>query len=110
MENKDEVIAYIISQAVKHHAVEEEFQYGIIELDTFRMILRFALGEGFEIDKGIAEAVLDGAADDDEFTTWHYMHEAMEMIDGLDAEGRLPKQTSDLYRFWVREFWGGEEE
>jgi hypothetical protein len=110
MNNKEEVEDYIKTQAVKHRAAEEGFQYDIIELDTFRIILSFALSEGFEIDKEIADAVMNGAADDDEFTTWHYMHEAMETMDGLDAEGMLPTETSELYRSWVREFWGGEEE
>jgi hypothetical protein len=110
MKNLQEVEAYIKEQALKHRSADEDFKADFIELDTGRAILAFALGEGVVFDETSVQIVMNGASEDEEFTTWHYLYELLERLEAMEGENSLPPQTKYLYQLWQREFWGAEDE
>ena len=56
----EELRVYITQQSLRHQAAKESFKYEQIELDTFREILRFAIGEGFVTDANAVDKTLNG--------------------------------------------------
>lgn len=105
--------AYIKAQAVKFKAAEEGWDYDTIELDTFREILRFAIGAGFQADAKAMDRVLNGEDEnsedeEDDHTDWHFMGLLMEEMEKQIRTKVLDTETEALYRKWVTESRGEE--
>jgi hypothetical protein len=110
MEKVLELEAYIKEQAVKHLRATEGFQVDFIELNVGRALLAFAISEGVVFENTQVQSIQNGADEDDEYTTWHYLHEWLEELDAMDNEGKLPEHTQQLYHLWQREFWHTDDE
>ena len=118
--NFSELQQYIGVQADAFKAAEEEWDYGTIELNTFREILRFAIIEGFQADAKAIDRVLNGEDEDsedeeDDNTDWHFMGIVMEAMDEQIRRKKLPEKTIVLYKKWLFEsrdfdpdFWDSE--
>lgn len=105
-----ELETYIKEQAVKHRRATEGFEVDFIELNVGRTLLTFAISEGVVFEQTQVQNIQNGVDDDAEFTTWHYLHEWLEVLDTMDGEGKLPKHTQHLYHLWQHEFWYSDEE
>jgi hypothetical protein len=105
MEKVLEVEAYIKEQAIKHCRATEGSEVDFIELNVGRALLVFALSEGIMFDNMQVQNILNRADEDDEYTTWHYLYEWLEVLDTMDCDGRIPQQTQHLYHLCQHELW-----
>lgn len=107
MKNFSELQEFITAQAAKFNAAEEDWNCDIIELDTFREILHFAVSKGFKADAKVIYRVLNGEdedsedEEDDNETDWYYMGLLMESMNEQITKKELPERTTQLYKFWL---------
>lgn len=103
-----ELQAFITAQAIEFKAAAAEWVSDIIELNTFREILHFAISEGFQADAKAIDRVLNGEdenskAEEDDNTDWHFMGILMEAMEEQIRNQELPEKTTALYKMWLAE-------
>lgn len=111
MKSPNELEEYIKAQTVAYAAAEEDFVYDVISLDTFREVLRFAIGEGFQADPKAIDRVLNGEPDyydneddnyteEDTYTDWYFMGVVCEAMDEQIRQKTMPEKAEKIYKFY----------
>ena len=107
MKNIQEVEKYIQFQVEKH--AEDDSLYELIEIDTYREIIKFCLVEGFTIDLINFETFLNGIDEENEEIedkdSWYYFNAIQEFIEDIENKDKIPLYVKHLHDFWIKAFW-----
>ena len=107
MQSLKELEKYIELQGEAH--AEEDDDYELIEIDTYREIIRFSLAKGFTIDNINFEIFLDEADEEkenaDEKGCWNYFSAILEFVSNDEEKNEIPLYLKHLDGFFHKTFW-----
>lgn len=110
MKTLEELEKYIDSQAEEH--AKDDSLYELIEIDTYREIVRFYLKKGFYLDEIDFDVFLDGINYDDADNNlendsrdgWYYFSKLLDIIEEMDSNNKLPAYVKHLHDYWKKSF------
>lgn len=106
MKTIKEVETYIKKQAILYFTADDPESFEIIEFNTFKAILKFAVAEGLVYEElDFKQMIEDSDNNPDPNEPWDNMLELLEIFDRLEEQKKLPKSTTKLYKLWKKSFW-----
>jgi hypothetical protein len=104
MKTYDQLHTYILDEAEVYKKANDDNEFDIIELDTFRHIIAFAKAEGVVVSGFNLDVIIYGAHAEDNKNTLDYMTDLCCILDNLADKQHLPPATAALLNLWNAKF------